>query len=164
MGSELVPVSTDRFKAAMRCFPTGVTIVTTAHEGAIHGFTVNAFASVTADPPTVLVCVNRNARAHPIIAESGSFCVNFLALEQRGIAEKFTSAEPNERFQGLTHRAGPSGSPILDGVLAYVDCSVDEEITAGTHTIFIGRVLEAGDREGSPLGYYDRAYRDFRLS
>jgi len=163
MGSESVPVSTDSFKAAMRRFATGVTIVTTAHDGSIHGFTVNAFASVTAEPPTVLVCVNKTARAHPLIAESGAFCVNILGLEQRPVAEKFTTGEPQERFQGLVHRAGPSGSPILDGVLAYVDCSVEEEITAGTHTIFVGRVLEAGEREGAPLGYYDRAYRDFDL-
>lgn len=164
MGSESVPVSTDNFKSAMRRFATGVTIVTTAHGGSIHGFTVNAFASVTAEPPTVLVCVNKSARAHPLIAESGAFCVNILGLEQRAIAETFTTVEPQDRFQGLTHRAGPSGSPILDGVLAYVDCTVEEEITAGTHTIFVGRVLEAGDREGAPLGYYDRAYRDFNLT
>src|SRR5665213_2649106 len=153
MGSELVPVSTDSFKAAMKRFATGVTIVTTAHDGSIHGFTVNAFASVTAEPPTVLVCVNKTARAHPLITESGAFCVNILALEQRPVAEKFTTGEPQERFQGIAHRAGPSGSPILDGVLAYVDCSVEEEITAGTHTIFVGKVLESGDRDGAPLGY-----------
>ena len=147
----------------MKCFATGVTIVTTAHDGAIHGFTVNAFASVTADPPTVLVCVNKTARAHPLISESGAFCVNILGLDQRAIAETFTTAEPQERFSGIAHRTGPTGSPILDGVLAYVDCEVQEEIVAGTHTIFIGKVLEAGDRPGAPLGYYDRKFRDFNL-
>lgn len=164
MGSASVPVSTDAFKSAMRRFATGVTIVTTAHDGTIHGFTVNAFASVTADPPTVLVCVNKTARAHPLIAESGSFCVNILGLEQRPVAEIFTTGTPQERFEAIAHRAGPSGSPILDGVLAFVDCEVEEEITAGTHTIFIGRVLEAGERDGAPLGYYDRAYRDFGIT
>jgi flavin reductase (DIM6/NTAB) family NADH-FMN oxidoreductase RutF len=159
-----VPVSTDTFKAAMRRFATGVTIVTTRLDDVIHGFTVNAFASVTAEPPTVLVCVNKTARAHPIIAASGSFCVNILALEQQRVAETFTTAEPHERFTTIAHRAGPSGSPILDDVLAYVDCSVEQEITSGTHTIFIGRVLEAGERAGQPLGYYDRSYRDFGLA
>jgi flavin reductase (DIM6/NTAB) family NADH-FMN oxidoreductase RutF len=159
-----VPVSTDAFKAAMRRFATGVTIVTTRHGDAIHGFTVNAFASVTADPPTVLGCVNRDARAHPIITESGAFCVNILALEQRSVAEQFQGGEPHERFNGIVHRNGPSGSPVLDGVLAYVDCEVEEELNAGTHTIFVGRVLEAGERAGAPLGYYDRAYRDFAIA
>jgi flavin reductase (DIM6/NTAB) family NADH-FMN oxidoreductase RutF len=164
MDSVSVPVSTDLFKAAMRRFATGVTIVTTRNGDVIHGFTVNAFASVTADPPTVLVCVNKTARAHPIITESGGFCVNILALEQLALAEKFQGGEPHERFEGVVHRSGPSGSPILDGVLAYVDCSVDEELSSGTHTIFIGRVLEAGERPGAPLGYYDRAYRDFAIA
>ena len=147
----------------MRRFATGVTIVTTRNGDVIHGFTVNAFASVTAEPPTVLVCVNRTARAHPIISESGGFCVNILALEQQVLAEKFQGGEPHERFRDVVHRAGPSGSPILDNVLAYVDCSVEEEVSAGTHTIFIGRVLEAGERPGVPLGYYDRAYRDYAI-
>ncbi len=147
----------------MRRFATGVTIVTTAHNGSVHGFTVNAFASVTADPPTVLICVNKNARAHPLISESGCFCVNILGLEQQAIAETFTTAEPKSRFDGLAHRRGETGSPIIDGVLAYVDCKVEEEMTAGTHTIFIGRVVEVGDREGAPLGYFDRSYRDFNL-
>ncbi len=158
------PVSTDAFKAAMRRFATGVTIVTTRTGDTIHGFTVNAFASVTAEPPTVLICVNKTARAHPIIAESGGFCVNILGLEQQHVAETFMTAEPHERFANVAHRAGPSGSPILDGVLAFVDCSVEQEITSGTHTIFIGHVLESGERAGAPLGYYDRAYRDFKLT
>ena len=89
MDWESVPVSIEAFKAANRRFATGVTIVTTRNGDAIHGFTVNAFASVTAEPPTVLVCVNRTARAHPIITESGGFCVNILALEQQPLAEKF---------------------------------------------------------------------------
>jgi flavin reductase (DIM6/NTAB) family NADH-FMN oxidoreductase RutF len=163
MDWESVPVSTDAFKAAMRRFATGVTIVTTKNGDVIHGFTVNAFASVTAEPPTVLVCVNRTARAHSMISESGSFCVNILALEQQTLAEKFQGGEPQERFKDVVHRAGPSGSPILDDVLAYVDCKVEEEVSAGTHTIFIGKVLESGEREGVPLGYYDRAYRDYAI-
>ena len=97
----------------MRRFATGVTIVTTRTGDTIHGFTVNAFASVTADPPTVLICVNKTARAHPIIAESGSCCVNILALEQQHLAEKFMTAEPHERFNNVAHRNGPSGSPIV---------------------------------------------------
>ena len=163
MGWESVPVSINAFKAAMRRFATGVTIVTTRNGDTIHGFTVNAFASVTAEPPTVLVCVNRNARAHPLITESGRFCVNVLALEQQALAEKFQGGEPHERFRGVVHRAGPSGSPILDGVLAYFDCSVEEELNSGTHTIFIGCVLDAAERDGAPLGYYDRSYRNFAI-
>jgi len=161
MESVLAPVSSDGFKAAMRRFATGVAIVTTTHAGKIHGFTANAFASVSAEPPTVLICVNRTARAHPLISASQCFCVNILAIEQQALAEQFAGREPQTRFDGVAYRIGPSGSPILAGTLAYVDCTLGEEMSAGTHTIFLGSVIEAGDRDGAPLGYYDRRYRNF---
>ncbi len=145
----------------MRCFPTGVAVVTTAHDGRIHGFTVNAFASVSLEPPTVLICVNRIATAHPLIASSQRFCVNILALGQRALAERFAGGEPRSRFDGVPYRIGASGSPILDGTLAHVDCALAEELSAPTHTIFLGTVLDAGRRAGAPLGYFDRSYHDF---
>ncbi|HEV3089193.1 MAG TPA: flavin reductase family protein [Candidatus Elarobacter sp.] len=156
--------STEEFLAAMRRFPTGVAIVTTTYEGQIRGFTVNSFASVSAEPPTVLICVNRIATTHPLIASSQVFCVNILSREQRALAERFAGGEPRARFEGVAYRTGPSGSPVLEGSVAYVDCAVTEELTSSTHTIFLGRVLEAGWREGAPLGYFDRAYRDFGLA
>jgi flavin reductase (DIM6/NTAB) family NADH-FMN oxidoreductase RutF len=158
-----VHASTDDFRAAMRRFPTGVAIVTTAHDGRIHGFTVNSFASVSVDPPTVLICVNRNTTAHPLIASSQRFCVNILALEQRALAERFAGGEPRSRFDGVGYRIGPSGSPILEGTLAHVDCVLGEELTASTHTIFLGTVLDAGRRDGAPLGYFNRSYHDFHV-
>jgi 3-hydroxy-9,10-secoandrosta-1,3,5(10)-triene-9,17-dione monooxygenase reductase component len=164
MGSGSVPASTEEFLAAMRRFATGVSIVTTAYEGRIHGFTVNAFASVSAAPPTVLICVNRIATAHPLIASSQRFCVNILSLEQRALAERFAGGEPRSRFEGVPFRIGPSGSPVLEDTVAYVDCGVTEELTSSTHTIFLGSVLEAGWRDGAPLGYFNRAYRDFGLA
>lgn len=155
--------SIDDFRAAMRRFVTGVSIVTTSLDDRIHGFTVNAFASVSADPPTVLICVNRVATAHPLIAASQHFCVNILALEQRALAERFAGGEPRSRFDGVAYRIGPSGSPVLEGTVAHVDCRVTEELTASTHTIFLGEVLEAGSRDAEPLGYFNRAYRDLAL-
>ncbi len=148
----------------MRRFATGVAVVTTTLNGHIHGFTANAFASVTADPPTVLICVNRNAHAHPLISASARFCVNILAAEQKALAEQFAGGEPQTRFDGVVYQFGPSGSPVLAGTLAYVDCLMSEELTSGTHTIFLGTVIEAGDRSGDPLGYYDRGYRNFGAS
>jgi flavin reductase (DIM6/NTAB) family NADH-FMN oxidoreductase RutF len=148
----------------MRRFATGVAIVTTAHEGRVHGFTANAFASVSADPPTVLICVNRGATAHPLIASSQRFCVNLLALEQRALAERFAGGEPRSRFDGVPYRIGESGSPVLEGTLAHVECLLAEEVTASTHTIFLGNVLDAGYRDGEPLGYFNRAYRDFGVT
>jgi flavin reductase (DIM6/NTAB) family NADH-FMN oxidoreductase RutF len=146
----------------MRRFATGVAIVTTSLDGRIHGFTVNSFASVSAEPPTVLICVNRIATAHPLIAASQHFCVNVLALDQRRLAERFAGGEPRSRFDGVPYRIGISGSPILEGTVAHVDCRITEELTASTHTIFLGEVLDAGSRDAPPLGYFNREYRALR--
>lgn len=159
-----MPASIDAFRSAMRRFATGVAIVTTAHDGRVHGFTANAFASVSAEPPTVLICVNRGATAHPLISSSQRFCVNLLSLEQRELAVRFAGGEPRSRFEGVGYRIGESGSPILDATLAHVDCVLAEELTAATHTIFLGRVLDVGFRAGSPLGYFNRQYHDFGVT
>lgn len=159
-----MPASTEQFRAAMRRFATGVAIVTTSLDGRIHGFTVNAFASVSAEPPTVLICVNRVATAHPLIASSQRFCVNILALDQRRLAERFAGGEPRSRFEGVAYAIGPSGSPVLAGTVAHVDCTVTEELSASTHTIFLGEVLDAGWRDAAPLGYFNRTYRDFGIA
>lgn len=157
-----MPVSPNDFKAAMRRFATGVTIVTTAAEdGSVHGFTANAFASVTADPPMLLICVNRSAQSHPLISAAGRFCVNVLTLEQQTIAERFAKTGVEDRFGDLAWHPGTTGSPVIDGSLAYFDCTLAEEHTAGTHTIFIGTVAECGSVDGTPLGYFDGGYRDF---
>lgn len=148
----------------MRRFPTGVTVVTTLVDGVPHGFTANAFASVSAEPPTVLICVNRDASAHPQISRSSIFCVNVLSLEQREIARRFADkAARATRFDGLATHAAATGAPVIDGVLAYLDCRLAEEYTAGTHTLFLGTVVGSGTRSGKPLGYFDADYRDFGI-
>ena len=157
-----MPVSPNDFKAAMRRFATGVTIVTTVtDDGHVHGFTANAFASVTADPPMLLICVNRNAQSHPLISQAARFCVNILSLEQQEVAERFARSGVEDRFGSIAWRKGETGSPVLEGSLAFFDCTLAEEHTAGTHTIFIGTVVECGFAEGTPLGYFDGSYRDF---
>lgn len=148
----------------MRRFATGVTIVTTVVDGVPYGFTANAFASVSADPPTILICVNREASAHPMISQASIFCVNILALEQAGIARRFADrAARAHRFDGVGTHTEETGAPVLDGVLAFLDCRLTEEHTAGTHTVFLGEVVAAGTRPGKPLGYFDGDYRDFGL-
>ncbi|MBD5634228.1 MAG: flavin reductase family protein [Candidatus Eremiobacteraeota bacterium] len=145
----------------MRRYPTGVTIVTTVLDGQLKGFTANAFSSVSADPPMVLICVNRKARTHPLIAEAGRFCVNILRVEQQSLAERFASSEPNDPFVVTPHAFASTGAPVLGGVLAYLDCELAEEHSAGTHTIFIGNVVACASYEGAPLGYFNAGYRDF---
>ncbi len=150
----------DDFRSVMRRYPTGVTIVTTVLEGRLKGFTANAFSSVSADPPSVLICVNRKARSHPFISQAARFCVNLLGVEQRELAELFASGE-GDPFVTTPYATAGTGAPVLDGVLGYFDCELAEEHSAGSHTIFIGTVVACGSRDGSPLGYFNAAYRDF---
>jgi flavin reductase (DIM6/NTAB) family NADH-FMN oxidoreductase RutF len=157
----LLPVSAEDFRATLRRFATGITVVTTVLEGRRKGFTANAFSSVSVDPPMVLICVNRLSRTHSLIAEAGSFCINILRLEQREVAVRFASRATVEPFAGLACRAGPTGSPIIENSLAYLDCTLTEEHSAGTHTIFLGSVVACGSADGSPLGYFNAEYRDF---
>jgi len=154
-------VTIANFRRAMRGYPTGVNVVTTALEGVPEGFTANSFASVSADPPTVVICVDRSARSHPIVSAAGRFCENVLGLEQVAVA-RLTSGVEDDPFARVEFRLGIVGCPILAGALAHVECAVEAESTAGSHTIFLGALRDAGAAErGAPLGYFDGDYRDF---
>lgn len=151
------------FKAVMRHFPTGVTVVTSLREGEPRGVTVSAFASVSADPPLVLICINREARSYLYISSSKVFCVNMLAGDQRHLAERFSGKLRERQFEGVEYEVDVTGAPVLRGTVAHLDCEVVEEHHAGSHSIFIGRVLSAKSRTGSPLGYYNGEFHDFGI-
>lgn len=147
----------------MRHFPTGVTVVTSLREGEPRGLTVSAFASVSADPPLVLICINREARSYLYISSSKVFCVNVLAGDQRHLAERFSGRIREKQFEGVDYDVDVTGAPVLRGTVAHLECEVTEEHHAGSHSIFIGRVLSARSRSGSPLGYYNGEFHDFGI-
>ncbi len=151
------------FKHAMRRVPTGVTVVTTLKDGVPHGITVNAFASVSADPPMLLVCVNREARSFLLISTSRIFCVNVLAGEQRELAEHFAGRVRERQFDAVGYRIDATGAPVLAGTIAHFDCELVEEHHAASHAIMIGRVLSCATRPGSPLGYFNGGFHDFGI-
>ncbi|HZT12147.1 MAG TPA: flavin reductase family protein [Candidatus Baltobacteraceae bacterium] len=152
-----------QFKSVMRHFPTGVTVVTSLRDGEPRGVTVSAFASVSAEPPMVLICINREARSYLYISASRVFCVNFLAGDQRDLAERFSGRLRERQFEGVAYSSAATGAPVIDGTVAYADCEVIEEHHAGSHSIFIGRVAACSSRPGSPLGYYDGRFHDFGI-
>jgi flavin reductase (DIM6/NTAB) family NADH-FMN oxidoreductase RutF len=156
-------LSSADFRSVMRHFPTGVTVVTSVREGEPRGVTVSAFASVSADPPLVLICINREARSYLYISASQIFCVNVLAGDQRHLAERFAGKMRERQFDGVEYDKDLTGAPVLRGIVAHLDCEVAEEHHAGTHSIFIGRVLSAKSRSGSPLGYYNGDFHDFGI-
>ena len=132
-------------RTVMSCFPTGVTVVATRDaEGQPLGLTVNSFTSVSLDPPLVLVCINTNANSHDPLLAAGGFTVSILSGAQADIAARFATHPSEGRFDGVRWTPAPSGSPVLAECAAWLDCSIHEVVSAGDHTIVLGRADAAG--------------------
>jgi flavin reductase (DIM6/NTAB) family NADH-FMN oxidoreductase RutF len=134
------------FRKTAGQFLTGVTIVTTSNQGALAGLTVNAFCSVSLDPPLILICVDLSSATLPAIRESGIYAVNILTHEQERLSTCFaTSSE--ERYADFCHASfhtAATGAPVLDGALAFMDARVVAEYPGGDHVIFLGEVVAMG--------------------
>ncbi len=149
------------FKDAMRRFATGVTVVTSLKDGEPRGVTVSAFASVSLDPPRVLICINREARSYLFIHTSKIFCVNILGAAQEHLAKRFSGKLRDNQFEGVDYFVDHTGAAVLRGSLAHLDCEVTEEHHVGSHSIFIGKVLSIATDAGAPLGYFAGDFADF---
>ncbi len=123
--------------------------------------TATAICSATADPPTILVCVNQSARTDSVIAASGRLVVNFLSEDQHEIARLFSASklDTEKRFAAGEWVEGATGAPVLKGSLASFDCSVDSVVFCGTHSIYLSRVEAVASNDGSPLLYRDGYFR-----
>jgi flavin reductase (DIM6/NTAB) family NADH-FMN oxidoreductase RutF len=154
------------YREAMRRLAAGVTIITTEHEGEKGGLTATAVCSLSTEPPQILVCVNRSARAHDLIHKGDRMCVNVLAHDQQALAARFAGAQGitgPERFLVGTWIAEKTGAPILADALASFECVVAERVSASTHTIFIGKVVGVRVRpKGRPLLYSSGGYAGLR--
>ncbi len=125
------------------------------------GLAVNSFTSVSLEPALVAFCVATRSRTWPHLRDARGFCVNILAEDQEALSRAF-AGRPPDRFQGVGWRPGPSGAPILAGVLAWIDCTVEAEHKAGDHMIVVGRVRELDvGHEGRPLVFYRGGYGRF---
>ena len=139
-------IEKDFFRQVMGQFATGVTVVTTETKEGLSGLTVNSFTSVSLDPPLVLICVDLKSHTLPFLRASGFFAVNFLTSEQEALSRCFatTSAERYEYFCHAPYHIAATGSPILDGVLAFIDARIVAEYPGGDHAIFLGEVEAMG--------------------
>ncbi len=154
---------TDRALRKLRgLFGSGVTVVTTAHDGRLRGMTVSAFASISLEPPLVMVALAHEAGTRELIAESGVFAVNILSDDQEFLSERFAARAPivNEKFEGVPYEVAVTGSPILTQAIAWYDCRVEATHDGGDHAIIIGRVVAIGfgDESRQPLLYYANRY------
>jgi flavin reductase (DIM6/NTAB) family NADH-FMN oxidoreductase RutF len=150
------------FREVFGRFATGVAVITSAGPTSSGGMTANALCSLSLEPLLALVCFENRARTLPIVREAGRFAVNLLATSQEQLAGVFASKLPeSEKLDGVPHELR-DGVPVLDGVLAWAVCELQELIAGGDHTIAIGRVRSLGlaDSGGvEPLLWYAGAYR-----
>ncbi len=146
------------FRTTLRHWASGVTVVTTERDGVPYGMTVSAFSSVSAEPPLILVCTNGASTTGQHIGDTGLFAVNVLAADQAELSGHFASGDTTTRFDDIGWRIGAHGAPLLDGVVAHLECRVHNAHPEGSHILYIGEVLATHVAGGAPLLYHDGAY------
>jgi len=160
-------VSKQQYREGMARFAAAVNIVTTDGPGGCTGFTASAACSVTDDPPTLLVCLNRASLMHTIFENNRVFCVNTLAGEQRSLSELFAhrvGIPMQERFATQSWEKLVTGSPVLRDALASFDCRISEVHEVGTHWVMFGEVQDMRvSEEKTALLYLNRSYRELPI-
>jgi flavin reductase (DIM6/NTAB) family NADH-FMN oxidoreductase RutF len=149
----------EAYLAAMSNTPSAVTVLAVGGESGPVAQTVSAISSVSADPPTLLACVNRRSPLCAAAAEVGYFSVNVLSAEQAQVSDSFAgrSSTPYD-FRCATWGVGVTGAPLLHGAVATFECVLSEEIEAATHVILLGGVLRSAAHSGEPLVHHARSY------
>ena len=159
--SSIASESTQSFVDAMAMAATGVTVVVTDGPAGRAGITVSAFTSVSADPPLVLICVNRKSAAVEPITANAQFCVNLLGEAHQPLANIFASRDASAKTAALEAQnwaPGLTGLLLVPDAPAAFECTLQETVDAGTHRIFIGRVVKAHHSQTPTLAYSRRTY------
>lgn len=143
------------FRDTVGVFPTGVTVVTARGPQGPAGLTTNAFASLSLDPPLIMVAFDNGSRTLPIVRDAGRFAVNVLRAGHEETAAIFASKRiAEEKFAAVTHTE-EHGVPVLDAALAWLVCDLRELLPGGDHTIGVGEVVGmAADPDGDPLVFW----------
>lgn len=151
-------VDSTLFRRVCGRFPTGVTVITVRDaDGHPHGVTISSFSSLSLNPQLVMVCIDLRSGVLGHFLESAHFGINVLAEDQEQHSRRFASTSES-RFHGIDWHEAESGVPLLDGVLAHLECSTTRWFEAGDHVVLIGEVLRAGCREGKPLVFFASKY------
>jgi flavin reductase (DIM6/NTAB) family NADH-FMN oxidoreductase RutF len=162
-----VPGSAEALRHVMGQFASGVTIVTAVRDGVRHAMTATAVCSVSLNPPLILVCVSKASRFHAAITETEAWAVSLLAAGQEAIARHFANRgrDLGTQFDRVPHSLAPaSRAPLIDGALAWLDCTTFATHDGGDHTIVVGQVVRASrtgeleDPGAPPLTYFRGAY------
>jgi flavin reductase (DIM6/NTAB) family NADH-FMN oxidoreductase RutF len=147
-----------QFRQLLGRFATGVTVITARDpEGRPHGMTANSLASVSLEPPLLLLSIDHGAAMHGLLLTAPVFAVNILASNQETVSRRF-AVDRAERFEGIGYQESPRGLILLDGALAHLECERDATHEAGDHTILVGRVVAGTALDGRPLCYFRGGY------
>ncbi|CAB4364651.1 MAG: flavin reductase [Actinobacteria bacterium] len=158
-----------KFRQVLGHFPTGVTVVTaTKADGTPVGLTIGSFTSVSLDPPLVGFLPTVDSDRWADIDDTGSFCVNVLGADQGELCWRFAKSSIEQPFEGVDWQPSAiTGSPVLDGAIAWIDCRIEHVVEAGDHVFVLGRVLElehaAPEHDPNPLLFFRGKLGDFRL-
>jgi flavin reductase (DIM6/NTAB) family NADH-FMN oxidoreductase RutF len=154
----LEPAGSDVYRRVCGRFATGVTVISVLDaEGRPLGVTINSFASVSLDPPLVMVSINLSNSMLEHFLRSSHFAVNVLAHDQEHHSRRFAK-HAADRFQGVEWQSAESGAPLIEGALAHLECSRARWFEAGDHAVLIGQVVRAGCRDGRPLLFFQSNY------
>jgi len=152
-----------KFRQVLGHFPTGVTVITAHGADGPLGLAIGSFASLSLEPPQVLFCAGHHSSTWPKIKAVGVFCVNVLADDQEDVCRVFAS-KATDKFAEIGWKRSGNGSPVIDGVLAYIDCTIDQVVPSGDHDIVIGAVADLEVRhEGGPLVFFRGGYGRFTV-
>ncbi len=146
------------FRQFLGRFATGVTVVTLhLPDGQPAGMTANSLASVSLDPPLVSVCIDHAAELYKNLLAAPGFVINVLEASQESLSRRFATKHL-DRFDGVGYHTAPGGQPVLEGVIAWIECEPHATFPGGDHTIVVGRVRRGGTTDGTPLVYFRGGY------
>lgn len=156
----------DDFKNVMSHWTTGISVITTTHEGNMIGFTANSFASVSIEPLLISMSMTKTLRVLPLFEASGTFAINILSAQQANLGMRFAGMLEefrDDRFQGLSIEQSENGNPLLPDTIGYLDCTVYQTVDVGASTLFLGEVQAATvQNEEAPLAYFLRQWGTFQ--
>jgi flavin reductase (DIM6/NTAB) family NADH-FMN oxidoreductase RutF/DNA-binding FadR family transcriptional regulator len=171
---DLRQMTPKEFRDIIGHFASGVTVITALHDSQPFGTTASAVSSLSLEPPMVLICLNKTSSTGQAVTASQRFAVNILGEDQAEEAMRFATKDAADKFQGISIVNGEWGEPLLGDALAILECRVVEEVTGGTHSVYLAEVDRASARSGTPLAYFkgqfgrlmleqdETAFRDLR--
>lgn len=153
-----MPFDSSQFRSILGRFASGVTIVTAQDGGGLdHGMTVSSFCSLSLEPPLVLACIEQSTEMRRVLESSTHFAVNVLAEDQEALSRRFSELL-HGRFDGIGFHRGVTGAPLLEDVVATLECEIRDRYPGGDHDIYVGEVIAGEVLAGRPLVYYRGGY------